>query len=141
MYVEHWGKIAWATFLGHFPTLLVRLICEAIMNSCLFEYATVFPIKNKFQPVILTFYFELVPPFHFIKWNRFFSTFIPVLCESRNYFNYLLSREVCTDLQIKRFLLMKLWYKIWIYGGTDFQRNNIEKHPSHKHLLFLKLFK
>ena len=26
------------------------------MNSCLLEYATVFPIKNKFQPVILTFF-------------------------------------------------------------------------------------
>ena len=26
------------------------------MNSSLLEYATVFPIKNKFQPVILTFY-------------------------------------------------------------------------------------
>ena len=39
------------------------------------------PIKNKFQPVILTFYFGLVPQFYFLKWNRFLSTFIPVLCE------------------------------------------------------------
>ena len=31
----------------------------ALMNSCLPQYATVFPIKNKFQPVILTFYFDL----------------------------------------------------------------------------------
>ena len=140
MYAEHWRKLAWATFLGNFPILLVQHIYGALMNSCLLEYATVFPIKNKFQPVILTFYFDLVPPFYFLKWNRFFSTFIPVLCESRHYFNYLSPREVCTNLQIKRFLLMKFWYKIWIYGGTDFQSNNIEKHPSHKYLFFLKLF-
>ena len=70
MYAEHWRKLAWATFLGNFPKLLVQ------------QYATVFPIKNKFWPVILTFYFDLVPPFYFLQWNGFFSTFIPVLCES-----------------------------------------------------------
>ena len=101
------------------------------MNSCLLEYATVFPIKNRFQQGILTFYFDLVPPFYFPKWNRFFSTFTPVLCESRHYFNYLLPREVCTNLQITRFPLMKFPYKIWIHGGTDFQSNNIEKHSFH----------
>ena len=80
------------------------------MNSCLLEYATVFPIKNKFQPVILNFYFDLLPSFYFLKLNRFSSTFIPVLNESRHvtvYFNYLLPREVCTNLQITRFPLMK----------------------------------
>ena len=116
MYAEHWRKLAWATFLGNFPILLVQHIYGALMNSCLLEYATVFPIKNKFQPVILTFYFDLVPPFYFLKWNRFFSTFIPVLCESRHYFNYLLSREVCT----------KRWYTIWMYGSSEFQSNNIK---------------
>ena len=95
------------------------------------QYATVFPIKNKFWPVILTFYFDLVPPFYFLKWNRFFSTIIPVLSESRHYSNYLLSREVCTNLHIKRFPLMKLWYTIWMYGGSEFQNNNIKKHPPH----------
>ena len=64
--------------------------------------------KNKFQPVILSFYFDLVLPFYFLKWNRFFSTFRPVPCESRQYFSYLLLREVCTNLQIKRFPLTKL---------------------------------
>ena len=141
MYAEYWRKLAWATFLGSFPILLVQHIYVARTNSCLLEHATVFPIKNKFQPVILTFYFDLVPPFYFLNLNRFFSTFIPVFCESRHYFNCLLPREVCTNLQIKRFPLMKFWYKIWMYGGTDFQSNNIEKHPSHKYLFFLKLFK
>ena len=46
--------------------------------SIIIKYATVFPIKNKFWPAILTFYFDLVPPFYFLKWNRFFSTFTPV---------------------------------------------------------------
>ena len=49
--------------------------------SIIIKYATVFPIKNKFWPAILTFYFDLVPPFYFLKWNRFFSTFTLVLCE------------------------------------------------------------
>ena len=79
----------------------------------------------------MTFYFDLVPPFYFLKWNRVFSTFIPVLHESRNYFNLLLSREVCTNLQIKRFPLMKLWYTIWMYEGSEFQNNNIKKHLPH----------
>ena len=43
------------------------------MNSCLIEYATVFPVKNKLQPVILAFYFDLAPPFYFLKWNHFFQ--------------------------------------------------------------------
>ena len=141
MYAEHWRKLAWATLLGNFPILLVQHVFGAIMNSFLLECATMFPIKNKFKPVILTFYFDLVPSFYFLKWNRFFWTFIAVLCESRHYFNYLLPREVCTNLQIKRFPLMKFWYKIWMYGSTDFQSNNIERHPYHKYLLFLKFLK
>ena len=92
-----YAELAWATFLGNFSILLVQHIYGTLMNSCLLEYATVFPIKNKFQPVILTFDFDLVPPFYLLKWNRFFSTFIPVLCESRQYFEYLLPREVCIN--------------------------------------------
>ena len=99
--------------------------------SITIQYATVFPIKNKFWPVILTFYFDLVPSFYFLKWNRFFWTFIAVLCESRHYFNYLLPREVCTNLQIKGIPLMKLWYTIWRYSDSKFHHNNIKKHPPH----------
>ena len=102
------------------------------------QYATVFPIKNKFWPVILTFYFDLVPPFYFLKWNRFFSTFTPILSESRHYFNYLLPWEVSTNLQIERFPLTKFWYTVWMYEGTHFQSNNIEKQPSQKYSFFLK---
>ena len=88
MYAEHWRKLAWAVSLGKFSYTL----------SITIQYATVFPIKNKFWTVILTFYFDLVPPFFFLKWNRFFSTFTPVLCKWRPYFKYLLLREVCTNL-------------------------------------------
>ena len=79
MYAEHWRNLAWATSLWNFPILLVQYFCGALMNSCLLEYATVLPIKNKFWLVILAFYFHLVPPFYFLIYNRFFSTFIPVL--------------------------------------------------------------
>ena len=48
MYAEHWRKLAWATFLGKLTIFLVQLICEALRNSCLLEYATVFRIKNTF---------------------------------------------------------------------------------------------
>ena len=48
MSVEHWRKLAWATFWGNFPILLVQQFCGTFMNSCLLEYAIVFPIKNKF---------------------------------------------------------------------------------------------
>ena len=78
MYVEHWRKLTGATFLGNFPILLVQHFCRTFMISCSLEYATVFPIKSKFQLVILASYFDLVPPFYFLKWNRFFQP----LCQS-----------------------------------------------------------
>ena len=111
MYAEHWRKLAWTTYTF----------------SIIIQYGNVFLVKNKFWLVILTFYFDLVPPFYFLKWNQFFSTFTPVLYESRQYFNYLSSRGMCTNLQIKRFPLIKYWYTVWMYGGSDFQINNIEK--------------
>ena len=77
------------------------------MNSCLFEYGTVFPIKNKFEVVVLAFYFDLVPAFYF-KIKSLFLNLYTSPQEPYHYFNYLLSREVCTNLQIKRFPLMKL---------------------------------
>ena len=39
--------------------------------SITIQYLAVFPVKNKFWMVILTFYFDLVSPFSFLKWNRF----------------------------------------------------------------------
>ena len=130
IYAEQWGKLAWAIFLGDVPIFLVQQFCRSLMKSCLIEYVTVFLIKNKFQRVILNFCIGLVPPLYFLKWNRFFSTFIPVLSESCHYFNYLLPRKVCTNFQIKRFPLMKFWYITWMYRGIDFQSNNIKKHLS-----------
>ena len=56
MYAEHWRKLARATFLANFPILLVQQFCEALVNSCLLEYATVFPVKNKFETVILALF-------------------------------------------------------------------------------------
>ena len=42
MYTEHWRK------MGKFPILLLQSLHGALVNSCLLECATVFPIKNKF---------------------------------------------------------------------------------------------
>ena len=58
MYAEHWRKLAWVTFLGNFLILLVQQFCGALMSSCLLEYATLFPIKNKFSH--LAGYFEFL---------------------------------------------------------------------------------
>ena len=91
MYAKHWRQLALTTFLGSFLILIVHQFCVALTNSCLLEHATLFRIKNKFPN-----YFELVSPFYFLKWNRFFSTFKPVLSESLGYFNDWLPREVCT---------------------------------------------
>ena len=85
MYAEYWRKLAWATFLGNFAKLLVL------------QFKLCFQSKISFDR-LFWLYSNLVPPFYFLKWNRFFSTFIPTLRESRHYFNYLLPREVCTNL-------------------------------------------
>ena len=114
-------------FLGNFSyifstDILWNLYEELLTWICYF-------VSN--QKYVLTGYFGLVPPFNFLKWNHFFSTIIPALRESRHYLNYILSREVHTNSQIKRFSLMKLWYTIWMYGGSEFQDNNIKKHTTH----------
>ena len=64
MYAKHWTKLAWTTFLENSAIFLVQQLCGALMNSWLLEYAAVFSIKNKFQPIFLTFDFDLSPPPH-----------------------------------------------------------------------------
>ena len=73
--------------LGSTYEQLLTWICYCVSN-----------LKQVLTGYFLAFFY-LVPPFFFLKWNRFFSTFIPVLLESRHYFKYLLSREVCTNLK------------------------------------------
>ena len=58
MYAEHWRKLAWTTFLENFLMPFIQQFCEAIMSICLLEYATVFPIKNKFS--YLTSFFDFL---------------------------------------------------------------------------------
>ena len=114
-------KPSMRNFLGNFSCALSTIILWSTYEQLL---------------VILAFYFDLFSPFYFLKLNRFFSTFIPVLRESRHYFNYLLSREVCTNLQVKRFPRMKLWYTNWMYEDSEFQNNNIKKLPPHVYLFW-----
>ena len=60
MYTEHWRKLARTTFLGHFVILFVQ-VCGSILNSCLHECATVFPIKSMFsQNIWLTDCFDFL---------------------------------------------------------------------------------
>ena len=137
-----WPKTIWWTlektsmgnFLGKFSytfstTILLRTYEQLLTWIC----------SLSFKRLFWLLYFDLVPPFYFLKWNRFFSTVILVLSESRDYLSYLLPKEVCTNLEIKRFPLMKFWYTICMNGGTDFQSNNIEKHPTHNCLFSLTL--
>ena len=55
------------------------------MKSCSLECATVFWIKNTvfvqhlINRSLWYFYFDLVPPFYFLKLNHFLSTFVPTL--------------------------------------------------------------
>ena len=42
MCAEHWRK------MGNVPILLAQSFSGALVNNCLFLYAAVFPIKNKF---------------------------------------------------------------------------------------------
>ena len=101
-------------FLGKFSytfstTILLRTYEQLLTWIC----------SLSFKRLFWLLYFDLVPPFYFLKWNRFFSTFILVLSESRHYLSYLLPKEVCTNLEIKRFPLMKFWYTICMSRGTD----------------------
>ena len=60
MYTEHWRKLARTTFLGHFVILFVQ-VCGSILNSCLHECGTVFPIKSMFsQNIWLTDCFDFL---------------------------------------------------------------------------------
>ena len=58
MYAEHWRKLTSTTLLGSFLIFLVQQFCGALLNSCLLECPTVFPIKNKFSH--LTGYFDFL---------------------------------------------------------------------------------
>ena len=92
-----WRKLACATFKWHFPKLLVQQFNMLLCFQSKIKFVRLFWLF-----MLIYFYFLLLLllllPFYFLKWNHFFSTFIPVFCESHHYFSYLLPREVCTNL-------------------------------------------
>ena len=51
----------------------------------------------------MTFYFDLVPPFNFLKWNCFFSTFIPAHSKSFYYFKYYYCGKCVLIYKLKNF--------------------------------------
>ena len=131
IYAEHLDKTCMGNFVGKFSVAYLNvLLC--FRSKISFRTAAGWT-------VVLTFYLDLVLPFCFLKWNWFFLTFIPALCKSRHYFHYWLPWEMGTNLQVQRFPLIKFWYTIWMYGGSDFQSKNIQKRLFHKYLFFLKL--
>ena len=126
-------KTSTGNFLGKFSyTFSTKILWST-------EYATVFSIKNKFSR--LTCYFDILIWFSSVILLSKMKSFFLNLYTSPQWVNsilqLLLRLEVCTNLQIKRFPLMKFRYTIWIYGVSDTKRNNIEKDPSRKYLLFL----
>ena len=78
----------------------------------------------------MAFCFDLVPPFYFLKWNRLFSTFIPVLSEHVTTSNAYLSREVCTNLQIKKIFASEGLLHNLKVREFAVQSKNIKKLPS-----------
>ena len=73
------------SILRHFLIFLETWLVRARVTSCVKCAIHFFPGRNKVftqyldDLVVLNFYFYLVPPFYFLKWNRYFSTFLPVL--------------------------------------------------------------
>ena len=73
------------TFLGNFLVLLEQQFCRTLVSSCFKGAVNLFSRSNKVLTqhlvnlVVLTFYFNHVPPFYFLKWNHHFSSFLKVL--------------------------------------------------------------
>ena len=112
--------------------------------SVTIQYATVFPIKNKFWPLNLTFYFDLLAPFFFLKWNRFFSNFTPVsvshisisstYCHGKCVLIYKLkdfgwwkfdSQSECTGVLISKVTILRSTHLINIYSFWTFLSKNL----------------
>ena len=93
--------VAWTTFLGNIFMLLVQQFCGAIVNSCLLEYANVFPIKNKFSH--LTSHFEF-----------FWFSFSTLLSKMELLFLNLYTSPRWGTLKFKWFPSVKFWYTMWM---------------------------
>ena len=71
---------------GNFLILLEQRFCGALVKICVLGFAIyLFPRQNKVliqhlvNLVVLTFYFDLIPPLYFLKLNRYFAVFVPAL--------------------------------------------------------------
>ena len=115
MYVEHWRKLACTTFLGNFPIHLAQF-CGTFMNSSLLEYAIGFESKISFN-----WLFGFLFSFRYAILLSQMKSFSQPLCQSlvspRHYFTYLLSWEVCTNLQIKRFPSFGSFHLFYLLKG------------------------
>ena len=76
---EHWKnyltwQLSWKFFIPE-----EQRFCRAYVKSFVYWAIHLFLRQNKVftlylvDLVVLNFYFDLVPPFYFLKWNRYFS--------------------------------------------------------------------
>ena len=76
-------SLAEANLVPFSQVFLEQPFCRIHVNS--WVVCDLFPRRNKVFSqnqvnwAVMSFYFDLVPPFYFLKWERCFSTFIPVL--------------------------------------------------------------
>ena len=72
-------------FSGNFLILLEQRFYRTLLNICVLNLVFIYLRQNKVftqnlvSLVILNFYFDLVPPLYFLKLNRYFAAFVPVL--------------------------------------------------------------
>ena len=105
--------------------LLEQRFCRTRVSSSI-----KFFIQQLIGVVVLNFYIDLFPPFYCLKWNYYFSTFVPVLaCIIYPLFmagsmNYVTASKISANTILKNFLnAWGFWVPKW----------NIEKHLADKY--------
>ena len=75
----------YGVFSRNFLILLEQRFYRTLLNICVLNLVFIYLRQNKVftqnlvSLVILNFYFDLVPPLYFLKLNRYFAAFVPVL--------------------------------------------------------------
>ena len=102
---------------------LEKPFCRIRVNSCV--VCALFPRKNKVftqnhdNPVVLTFYFDLVLPFYFLKLDRCFSTYLRVL---KSIIYVLITTTAMYEIIVKKKILpAEFWWAFRMYAGLHFQ--------------------
>ena len=139
-------KMFWrcGVFSGSFLILLEQRFCRTLVNfvylNLLFLY---FQGKKKFPYSIWSvwwfwlFYFDLVSPLYFLKWNRCFAAFVPVLT---SLIKLLITMGGMHWFTVSKFAQREFWETVLVQRGSRFWGNNIEKHLTNKYWFFSNWF-